>query len=146
MRPIWKKSLRGSDELWLGVPSWDMDNKEGKLSIKFAYRKNGRIPRTAPEVPEEIVLEMILMLAEQQRLSPEQADRLEQIVSRYQLQRAMRPPKLLRCFKGCCRFIDGLPVTAADYDEAVKRHPGSYPAIRAGERNAIVEGYFNCEK
>ena len=70
MKPIWRKPYgKGDDELWIGVPSWD--NEDGKLSIKFAYRKDGRIPRTAPEVPEEVVIEMVMMLGEHGRLSPE---------------------------------------------------------------------------
>jgi hypothetical protein len=83
MRPIWKKQHGTNDaELWLGVPSWDPENKHGKLSIKFAYKKDGRIPRTAPEVPEDVVPEMIAMLAEHGRLSPEDRERLERMTSR----------------------------------------------------------------
>jgi hypothetical protein len=85
MRPIWKQPYSGDEEeaeLWLGVPSWDMENENGKLSIKYAYRKNGRIPRTAPEVPEDVVVDMILMLAQHGRLSPEQLDRLEELLNR----------------------------------------------------------------
>lgn len=83
MKPIWKKPYgQGDDELWLGVPSWDVDNEHGKLSIKFAYRKDGRIPRTAPEVPEEVVVEMLVMLGEHGRLSPEDRERLDRMISR----------------------------------------------------------------
>jgi hypothetical protein len=83
VKPIWKQ-LYGNDgsELWLGVPSWDSENKLGKLSIKFAYKKDGRIPRTAPEVPEDVVVEMIAMLTEHGRLSPEDRDRLERMIGR----------------------------------------------------------------
>ena len=80
MKPIWRKPYgKGDDELWIGVPSWD--NEDGKLSIKFAYRKDGRIPRTAPEVPEEVVIEMVMMLGEHGRLSPEDRDRLERMIA-----------------------------------------------------------------
>lgn len=83
MRPIWKKPYgQGDAELWIGVPSWDVNNEEGKLSVKFAYRKDGRIPRTAPEVPEEIVIEMLVMLGEHGRLGPEERERLENTISR----------------------------------------------------------------
>jgi hypothetical protein len=83
VKPIWKKPHgEGNDELWLGVPSWDVDNKDGKLSIKFAYRKDGRVPRTAPEVPEEIVVEMLMMLGEHRRLSLENLERIEEMISR----------------------------------------------------------------
>lgn len=83
VRPIWKKPYgEGGDELWLGVPSWDVDNEHGKLSIKFAYRKDGRVPRTAPEVPEEVVVDMLAMLGEHGRLSPKNRDRIETMISR----------------------------------------------------------------
>ena len=83
MKPIWKKPYgQEEDELWLGVPSWDMDNKDGKLSVKFAYRKDGRIPRTAPEVPEEVVVEMLVMLGEHGRLGLEDRERVERMISR----------------------------------------------------------------
>ena len=78
MKAIWKKPHgQGDNELWLGVPSWDADNEQGKLSIKFAYRKDGKVPRTAPEVPEEVVVEMIEMLGEHGRLGPEDRERLD---------------------------------------------------------------------
>lgn len=83
VKPIWRKPHgNADDELWLGVPSWDADNEDGKLSIKFAYRKDGRIPRTAPEVPEEVVVEMIEMLGEHGRLGPGDRERLERMISR----------------------------------------------------------------
>lgn len=83
MKAIWKQPYGEDDaELWLGVPSWDAENEQGKLSIKFAYRKNGRIPRTAPEVPEEVVVEMLVMLGEHGRLNPEDRERLERMISR----------------------------------------------------------------
>jgi len=83
VKAIWKQPYgQGDAELWLGVPSWDVDNEHGKLSIKFAYRKDGRIPRTAPEVPEEVVVEMLVMLGEHGRLSPEDRERLEGMISR----------------------------------------------------------------
>ncbi len=83
MKPIWRQPYgKGDDELWIGVPSWDVENEHGKLSIKFAYRKDGRIPRTAPEVPEEVVVEMLLMLVAHGRLSPEDRERLERVISR----------------------------------------------------------------
>jgi hypothetical protein len=83
MKPIWKQPYEGEEaELWLGVPSWDRENENGRLSIKYAYRKNGRIPRTAPEVPEDVVVDMAIMLVEHGRLSAEQLDRLEDTLNR----------------------------------------------------------------
>jgi hypothetical protein len=82
MKPIWKKPHGDGteDELWLGVPSWDPENREGKLSIKFAYRKDGRIPRTAPEVPEDIAVDMVVMLSEHGRLGPEALNKLRSVL------------------------------------------------------------------
>jgi hypothetical protein len=83
MRPIWKHQYGNSgNELWLGVPTWDPENEEGKLSVKFVYRKNGRIPRTSPEVPEDIVVDMIKFLGEHGRLSAEQLDQIEELLQR----------------------------------------------------------------
>jgi hypothetical protein len=80
MKPIWRKPCvtdgGEADELWLGVPTWDPGNKNGQLSVKFAYRKDGRIPRTAPEVPEDVVVDMVVMLAEHGRLSPDDLNKL----------------------------------------------------------------------
>ena len=86
MRPVWKKVLDEDQELWLGIPTWDRKNVEGFLSVKYAYRKNGRVPRSAPEVPEEVAVEMVLMLGENRRLSQQQLEKLEQMVKR------LRPP------------------------------------------------------
>jgi hypothetical protein len=56
----------------------------------------------------------------------------------------MNPEKLERCGNGCCYFVDGKAVTKEEYEEAIKRHPGSYPAIREGQRNAMLEGVIAC--
>lgn len=83
MKPIWKEEFEDEgNELWLGVPTWDPNNKDGQLSIKFAYRVNGRIPRTAPEVPERVITPMLLMLGEHGRLKPEDIDQVEALVNR----------------------------------------------------------------
>ena len=82
MRPIWKHQYNANEELWLGVPTWDPENTEGKLSVKYVYRKNGRIPRTSPEVPEGLVVDMIRLLGEHGRLSIEQLDQLEELLIR----------------------------------------------------------------
>jgi hypothetical protein len=83
MKPIWKQDHEGEgNELWLGVPTWDPDNRRGQLSIKFAYRVNGRIPRTAPEVPERVITPMLVMLGDHGRLKPEEIDQIEALVNR----------------------------------------------------------------
>jgi hypothetical protein len=96
MKPIWKKlhhaDSEGDHELWLGIPSWDPENRDGKLSIKFAYRKNGRIPRTAPEVPEDVIVEMVIMLAEHGRFSREEIVKLAECFSRPRTKLGSLPP------------------------------------------------------
>jgi hypothetical protein len=79
MKKIWTKPY-GTDgsELWIGVPSWQ-EPKE-KLSIKFAYLKGGKVPRTAPEVPEEVVVDMVAMLAEHGRLTATDLDKLATVL------------------------------------------------------------------
>jgi hypothetical protein len=56
----------------------------------------------------------------------------------------MNQAKLERCGNGCCYFVDGKAVTKEEYEEAIKCHPGSYPAIRPGGRNAMLEGVIAC--
>jgi hypothetical protein len=56
----------------------------------------------------------------------------------------MNQEKLERCGNGCCYFVDGKVVTKEEYAEAIKRHPGSYPAIRLGGRNAMLEAVIAC--
>jgi len=84
MKPIWKQKYGDNGhELWLGIPTWDPGNKEGRLSIKYAYRlEGGRIPRTAPEVPERVITSMLLMLGEHGRLKPEEIDQIEALINR----------------------------------------------------------------
>lgn len=82
MRPIWKHQYNADEELWLGIPTWDPENEKGSLSVKFVYRKNGKIPRTSPEVPEDKVVDMVKLLGEHGRLSVEQLDELEELLRR----------------------------------------------------------------
>jgi hypothetical protein len=49
-----------------------------------------------------------------------------------------------RCSNGCCHFIDGKLVTEEEYEEAIVRHPGHYPGIKPGQRNAILEAVIAC--
>lgn len=80
MRPIWRQPYgSGDDELWLGVPTWA--NPKDELSIKYAYRRNGRLPRTAPEIPERVVTPMLLMLGKHGRLTPEELEQIEAMVN-----------------------------------------------------------------
>lgn len=52
--------------------------------------------------------------------------------------------RIERCANGCCLLVDGKIVTRAEYEAAVKRHPGSYAGLQARQRNAIVEHQIAC--
>jgi len=56
----------------------------------------------------------------------------------------MAQARLERCRNGCCHFVDGRQVTEAEYEEAIVRHPGHYPGIKPGQRNAILETVIAC--
>jgi hypothetical protein len=49
------------------------------------------------------------------------------------------------CANGCCHLVDGQIVTTAEYKAAVAAHPGSYPGLAPGQRNAIVEHQIACK-
>jgi hypothetical protein len=56
-------------------------------------------------------------------------------------------PMPKRCLNNnCCHFIGDTPVTEAQFNEAVDRSPGNYPAIRAGGRNAVLYTFVACRK
>jgi hypothetical protein len=57
---------------------------------------------------------------------------------------SMRQQELKRCVGGCCRFVDGVSVNEKDYEDALKRHPGSYIGIERGKRNANMETIIEC--
>jgi hypothetical protein len=52
--------------------------------------------------------------------------------------------RLEYCGNGCCHFVDGRAVTEEEYKQAVAGHPGSYPGLGPGQRNAIVEHKIAC--
>jgi hypothetical protein len=56
----------------------------------------------------------------------------------------MHQERLEYCGDGCCRFVDGKAVTKEEYKQAKARHPGSYPGVGPGHRNAIVEHQIAC--
>jgi hypothetical protein len=53
---------------------------------------------------------------------------------------------LKRCLAGCCRFINDEPVSEQEYEGALRRHPGNYPGIGQGKRNAVAETCIACRK
>lgn len=58
----------------------------------------------------------------------------------------MQQDKLEHCTNRCCLFINGKPASEAEYEEAKKRHPGSYPGVEPGGRNAVLETMIACRK
>ena len=70
MKVIVKEEYGDGAQLWFGVPTWDPAGRSGEMSVKYAYRAKGggRWARTSPEVPESVVLDMLVMLNRQGRL------------------------------------------------------------------------------
>ncbi|HEU5402819.1 MAG TPA: hypothetical protein VFU86_15780 [Terriglobales bacterium] len=58
----------------------------------------------------------------------------------------MAQQKLEQCVNGCCLFVDGMPVSVREYEEAIRRHPGHYPGVKQGQRNAVLETIIACRK
>lgn len=79
----------GTDgELRVGWASWDEGAFE-KRSIKWAYKgRDGRVARTSPELPVDVLVEMALFAYEQRELSPEQVERLRTAFLRLETRRA----------------------------------------------------------
>lgn len=65
-----KPSKHGHGEIWFGIPTWDPAGQTGTRSVKFAYRTKNQAKwaRTSPEVPEDIVGEMFVMLKDEGHL------------------------------------------------------------------------------
>lgn len=59
----------GDGELRIGWASWD-DGKYEARSIKYAYRdSSGKISRGSPELPFDVLVEMLLLAADQKELA-----------------------------------------------------------------------------
>lgn len=72
MTPTYTKPYKDGD-LRIGWASWDRDKETKKMryksrSIKYAYLKDGKISRGAPELPFDILLDMVVLAAEQGEL------------------------------------------------------------------------------
>ena len=80
MIPTAKKTMEivgQQGELRVGWASWDKGKLENK-SIKYAYRdKRGWISRGSPEVPFDILTEMIIFAKEQGELSSNEITRIK---------------------------------------------------------------------
>ena len=63
-------------ELRVGWASWDCGSYESR-SIKYAYRdSSGKISRGCPELPFDILIDMVIHAHEQGELSNEELSRL----------------------------------------------------------------------
>src|ERR1700677_222929 len=58
----------------------------------------------------------------------------------------MHQERLERCSNDCCHFVDGKTVTKAEYAAAIARHPGNYPGVKPGQRNAVLETVIACRR
>jgi hypothetical protein len=72
----------GTDgEIRTGWASWDKGHFKDR-SIKWAYRDaSGKVSRGSPEVPLDVLVEMIIVALEQQEISPEDLRRLKRSIS-----------------------------------------------------------------
>ena len=69
MIPTFKIPYREDDELRIGWASWD-DGTLKARSIKFAYRdSSGKISRGSPEVPFDVLVDMLVLAADQGELA-----------------------------------------------------------------------------
>jgi hypothetical protein len=77
MIPTFTKRYRDG-ELRIGWASWDKGKYRDK-SIKYAYRdESGKISRGCPEVPFDILVDMVILAKEQGELSSKDIGRLKQ--------------------------------------------------------------------
>ncbi|MGW8158559.1 MAG: hypothetical protein ACWGKN_08590 [Desulfoprunum sp.] len=75
MIPTYKESYRDG-EIRIGWSSWD-DNALESRSIKYAYKNaSGNISRGCPELPFDILVDMILVAKRQNELSVEQIEEI----------------------------------------------------------------------
>ena len=66
----------GLGDLRIGIASWDKGDFKSR-SIKYAYRdKSGKVSRGCPELPFEVLVEMVIVALKQKELTVEQVERL----------------------------------------------------------------------
>lgn len=82
MIPTYSEPYGADADLRIGWASWDKDPATGRMryehrSIKFAYQKDGKISRGAPELPFGVLLDMVKLAAERGELNdyPDQVKR-----------------------------------------------------------------------
>jgi len=67
----------GLGDLRIGIASWDAGDFKSR-SIKYAYRdKSGKVSRGCPELPFDVLVEMVILAHKQKELSVEQVERLK---------------------------------------------------------------------
>ena len=77
MKPTLISKREDGSDIRIGWASWDKGNFESK-SIKFAYKDgSGKISRGSPEVPFDVLIEMVIFAYEQGELSDEQTKNLK---------------------------------------------------------------------
>lgn len=78
MVPTFKTPYRDGD-LRIGWASWD-DGSRTSRSIKYAYLdESGKISRGCPELPFDILVDMVVLAAKQGELSKDKLDQLRQL-------------------------------------------------------------------
>ncbi len=94
MVPIYRKTVNGENgELWLGWPTWDPQGRDRKMSVKFVYpRSDGRPARSSPEVPIDVMVQMVAFAAELGQLTGRQRAVVRSVLKR-QRGKAARPPQ-----------------------------------------------------
>lgn len=76
--PYTTSSERGS--LRIGWASWD-DGSLRERSIKYAYlNESGKISRGCPELPFDILVDMLLLAIKQNELSPEDLEKIRKAI------------------------------------------------------------------
>jgi len=59
----------------------------------------------------------------------------------------MRQARPTHCLYGCCYFIDERPAGVAEYEEAKRKHPGSFPGVALYlDHTAPLEGIVACRR
>jgi len=81
---IWNKDYTDEGgtpgEIRIGWPSWDKGEHRSK-SIKWAYRdESGKISRGSPEVPFDVLVEMVVYAMEKGELTESQIERLRGVL------------------------------------------------------------------
>jgi len=81
MIPTATKDLDDDTEVRAGWASWDKGKFKDR-SIKYCYRTNGKIPRTAPETPIHALVDMVIFGIEEGEFSPAELKRLRAAINK----------------------------------------------------------------